>query len=109
MRPVAVVVALIVSMGCGGGGEEVESLDQLGEMLEEQGIDCSDLENDSDEMLVREGGSCEEFDVYVFNDAENRDNYLEIAEEFGGGPYVVGENWIVLAPNSVQAEDSRQP
>jgi len=48
------------------------------------GIDCSGLEADSDEMLVREGGSCGDYTAYVFNDSENRDNYLEIAEGFGG-------------------------
>ena len=50
-------------------------------------------------MLIREGGSCgDDVNVYVSNDSENRDNYLEIAEEFGGGPYVIGENWVVEMP-----------
>ena len=69
--------------GAEAGGSSVESLDDLGAMLEEQEIDCSDLRDDSGEMLVREGGSCEGGDipVYVFNDSENRDNYLDIAFE----------------------------
>jgi hypothetical protein len=95
---------LFVMVGCGGGGSEVESLDDLGAMLEDQGIDCSDLANDSDEIMVREGGRCGDYAVYVFNDSENRDNYLEIAEGFGGGPYVVGENWVVQAPDQSEAE-----
>jgi len=73
-------------------------------MLEDQGIDCSDLSNDSDEMMVREGGSCGDYAVYVFNDSKNRDNYLEIAEGFGGGPYVVGENWVAQTPDQSEAE-----
>ena len=101
------LAGIVVLAGCGGDGSSVESLDDLGAMLEEQDIDCSDLRADSDEMLVREGGSCEDGDVavYLFNDSENRDNYLDIASGFGGGPYVVGKNWVVEMPDADTAEE----
>ena len=108
MRTTATVVmsaGILLLAGCGGGGSSVESLDDLGAKLEEQNIDCSDLRDDSGEMLVREGGNCGDIAVYVFNDSDNRDNYLDIAFEFGGGPYVVGENWIVEMPDADSAEE----
>lgn len=38
-------------------------------------------------MFVREGGDCgNDVNAYVFNDTESRDNYLEVALGFGGGP-----------------------
>ncbi|CAN5754863.1 hypothetical protein BH20ACT23_BH20ACT23_19930 [soil metagenome] len=104
---VLIAAAILLLAGCGGDGSSVESLDDLGAMLEEQDIDCSDLRADSDELFVREGGNCEdgELAVYVFNDSENRDNYLDVASEFGGGPYVVGENWVVEMPDDDSAEE----
>lgn len=102
-----VVAGLLFLTGCGSDGSSVESLDDLGAMLEEQDVDCSDLRADSEELFVREGGDCEdgELAVYVFNDSENRDNYLEAASGFGGGPYVVGENWVVEMPDTDSAEE----
>ena len=47
MKIVAITVVLVVLVGCGGDEQQVESLDQLGDMLTEQGIACSDLEADS--------------------------------------------------------------
>jgi hypothetical protein len=101
------VAGFLLIGGCGGDGSSVESLNDLGAMLEEQDIDCSDLRADSEELFVREGGNCEdgELAVYVFIDSENRDNYLEAASGFGGGPYVVGENWVVEMPDADSAEE----
>jgi hypothetical protein len=83
-------------------------LDALGRKLRGAGVDCGGLEADSDELFVREGGSCEtkvgDLSVYVFNDSDNRDSYLEIAKGFGGGPYVVGTNWLIEVRDLATAE-----
>lgn len=57
-------------------------------------------------MFVREGGDCgNDVNAYVFNDTESRDNYLEVALGFGGGPHVVGDNWVVEMPDQSSAEE----
>jgi hypothetical protein len=57
-------------------------------------------------MFVREGGDCgNDVNAYVLNDTESRDNYLEVALGFGGGPHVVGDNWVVEMPDQSSAEE----
>jgi hypothetical protein len=101
---------LLLLGGCGGSSNAVDSLDSLGSKLDAAGFTCEGLEADSDELFVSEGGSCETSEgetlsVYVFNDETNRDQYLEIARTVGGGPYVIGSNWLVETPDQAMADE----
>lgn len=83
----------------GGGGTRLSAREIAGKM------NCFAFKLDQDtELFVREQGGCafaeDEQDtypvtIYVFTDSKARDNWLEAASAFGGGPLVVGTTWVV--------------
>lgn len=64
--------------------------------LGQAGFACDEIpENDSEELFVREGGSCEVDVTPTPSTAKRTAIYtLMPAEQFGGGPYVVGKTWF---------------
>lgn len=97
------LAATMVLVGCSGGdsggGEDVGSGQDVADM-----IGCTGFEGDSEEMYVTEGGSCsldgEEIYAYYFSDNDRRDSWVEVASQFGG-PYLVGDGWVVDAKPGV--------
>lgn len=96
---VAVAAALLMT-GCGGDdSEKVGSGQEVADM-----IGCTGFTGDSEEMYVTEGGACnlggEEVYAYYFSDNARRDSWVEVASNFGG-PYLVGDGWVVDAKPAV--------
>lgn len=105
----ATATAVFVVAGCGGGGDAgsgsgVSSGQDVADL-----VGCTGFANDSEEMFVTEGGSCdlegEELGVYYFGDQDARDSYVDTASGFGG-VYLVGDGWAVEGPPAV-LEDLR--
>lgn len=67
-------------------------------------IGCTGFEGDSEEMYVTEGGGCdldgERVYAYYFSENDRRDSWVEVASQFGG-PYLVGDGWVVDAKPAV--------
>ena len=97
----ATAAAVLVLAGCGGEGDadSVSSGQDVADL-----VGCTGFANDSEEMFVTEGGSCdlegEDLGVYYFGDQDARDSYVETASGFGG-VYLVGDGWAVEGPPAV--------
>lgn len=97
------LAATMVLAGCSGGdsggGEDVGSGQDVADM-----IGCTGWTDDSEEMFVTEGGTCdldgEEVGAYYFADDEARDNYVDVASGFGG-LYLVGDGWVIDGKRAV--------
>lgn len=89
----------VVLTGCGGsGGPDVSSGQDVADA-----VGCTGFENDSEEMFVSEGGTCtldgEEIQVYYFADNAARDNYVDVAKQFGAN-MLMGDHWVVSAESA---------
>lgn len=99
MAALAFAFALLLT-ACSGGDEagDISSGQDLADA-----IGCTDFSNDSEEMFVAEGGTCqldgEEIWIYYFADNDARDSYVEIGSDFGGN-YLVGDGWVVDAKSA---------
>jgi hypothetical protein len=93
------VLAGCSSSDSGDGGDSVGSGQDVADM-----IGCTGWADDSEEMYVTEGGTCdlegEEVGAYYFADNEARDNYVDVASSFGG-LYLVGDAWVIDGPRDV--------
>lgn len=97
------IAAALLLAGCsgddGGGSDQVGSGQEVADM-----IGCTGFTGDSEEMYVTEGGSCEldgeTVSAYYFSDDDRRDSWVEVASDFGG-PFLVGEGWVVDAKPAV--------
>lgn len=99
---VLVAAGLLLFVAACGNGDEGASVDS-GQQLADM-IGCTGYEGDSEEMYVTEGGACQldgdEIYVYYFSDNDRRDSWVEVASQFGG-PYLVGDGWVVDAKPAV--------
>lgn len=100
-RTMGVVGAALLLAACSGsedGAGDIASGQDLADA-----IGCTGFSNDSEEMFVSEGGTCqldgEEIFIYYFADNAARDNYVDVGSEFGGN-YLIGDNWVVDAPSA---------
>lgn len=66
---------------------------------------------DTTELYVRETACCEldgdMLTLYTFTDGEARDNWLAIAQGFGG-IFVVGPSWVISADSQEAAERAQE-
>lgn len=104
---VAALSALALS-ACGGGGSEpvaAVSAPSLTGVAQKAG--CASIEETSEELFVREGGTCiagaDELTVHTYTDAKARDSWLEAAASFGG-VVVVGDLWTVGVDSAEAAQ-----
>ena len=92
------VLPLVALAACGGGtsSPDVESGSDVAEAA-----NCSGYTDDSDQMFVTDGGSCEvdgeEAFVYYFADNSNRDQWFDTASGLAGGRYLVGDHFVIQA------------
>jgi hypothetical protein len=96
------VLAVAGVTACGGGAEEA-AFDSPRAIADEIGCE---YEGGSDELFVKEGGSCGDVAIYVFKDNANRDQYVEAASSLGG-TYLVGDKWVVSAESADQLQGAR--
>lgn len=109
------ITAALAGCGGGGGGDDASGSGGSGAAASLQDIatkaGCSSITADSEELYVREGGTCtagdDELSVYTFNDAAAQQSWLEVAKGFGG-VYVVGDRWVVSAPDADAAQRVQQ-
>lgn len=97
----AVALSALALSACGGGGGGSEpvaavSAPSLASVAQKAG--CASIEETSEELFVREGGTCmagaDEVTAHTYADAKARDSWLEAAGSFGG-VIVVGDLWTV--------------
>jgi hypothetical protein len=96
-----VLLSLIAVAGCGGDGEDTFASPQA--IADE--IGCN-YQGGSDELFVKEGGSCGNVSVYTFKDNATRDKYVEAASSFGG-TYLVGDKWVIRAESAAPLQKAR--
>ncbi len=98
----ATLLALAALTAC-GGGDGGNSFDSPQAIADEIGCD---YEGGSDELFVKDGGSCGNVSVYTFKDNATRDKYVEAASSFGG-TYLVGDKWVVSAESAAPLQEAR--
>jgi hypothetical protein len=95
------VLAVAGVTGCGGGDEEA-AFDSPRAIADEIGCE---YEGGSDELFVKEGGSCGDLAIYMFKDNASRDQYVEAAFSFGGT--YLGDKWVVSAESADPLQEAR--
>lgn len=103
MKIALLVAGMVALLGaCDAGAESYKDAEAVVEAMEDEGIECDDLEttteftNESD-SLVTERGFCmvddERVVVSMFENAADRDDWVAVGKFFG--EVAVGENWVV--------------
>lgn len=109
VKGLALMLLLIGAVACdgGNGGNKVpqEAVERVSARALAGKMGCIAFQPDQDaELFVREQGGCGFAEdeqgsypttIYTFTDAAARDNWLQAASAFGGGPLVVGGTWVV--------------
>ncbi len=117
-----VTLAMFMLTGCGGsneaggggaGDQKLLTVQAVIDELGQDGVTCSHLKmsgNGSEgqnQLYTREDGRCsigdEEVNVVTFDGAAQRDQYLQVAKQFGG-IYVTGETWAVATETQGTAD-----
>lgn len=96
------VLSVLLLTGCGGSSSS--GYDTPQDMAKK--LNCS-YEGGSEELFVKEGGPCGDYDLYTFNDNEGRDNWVKAASSFGGN-YVVGDKWVVMTDTGALAKKAQK-
>ena len=110
MKMICVVLCLGLTLSAcdGGGAEEFENAQAVADAMEDEGIECEDLETttefaNEEDSLVKERGACRvdgsTVVISMFEDSEKRDDWVAVGKLFG--QVAVGENWVV----STESED----
>lgn len=103
MRKAACLIVLVMVFGaCSSSAETYEDVEAVVEAMEDEGIQCDDLEttdefgNESD-ALVTERGIClvgkDRVVVSMFENDEDREDWVAVGKLLG--KVAVGENWVV--------------
>lgn len=96
--------AALVFTACQGGPDTYEDAQAVADAMEDEGIECEDLEittefSDEDDSLVAERGLCRvdgsTVMISMFENADDRDDWVAVGKSFGD--VAVGENWVVSA------------
>jgi hypothetical protein len=96
MRTTTIAAAALLLAACGGGGNDTEVQD-INQVAEEVGCENPTPEP-TDELYVQDAVRCADGSrVLTFADNEARDQFVEVAEGFGG-VYETGDNYAVEAP-----------
>lgn len=107
------LVALLVAFGaCSDEPESYEDVEAVVEAMEEEGIECEDLETTTEfgpeaDSLVAERGFCVVDDdrvvVSMFENAADRDDWVAVGKLLG--EVAVGENWVVGSDSQELTEE----
>lgn len=95
----AVVVASLALVACGGDDDESSGDGSPGPQAVGEDLGCDPLEEvETEELYVREEFHCtvggEVSRLYTFNTSSARDSWREIADEFGVVVLDVGDTWL---------------
>ena len=98
------VCALLIFGACEGGPETFDNAQAVADAMEDEGIECEDLETTSEfsneeDSLVTERGLCRvdgsPVVISMFENSDDRDDWVAVGRLFG--EVAVGENWVVSA------------
>lgn len=98
--------------GCQGGPERYDDAQAVAEAMEDEGIECEDLEtttefSNEEDSLVSERGLCQvdgtTVVISMFESSEDREDWVAVGKLFG--EVAVGENWAVSAESEDVIED----
>lgn len=96
-KPLILLVALTIA-GCGGGGKSGSSGGTVNPADIAAKAGCTGYSSSSGELYVKEGGDCDlngqTINVKTFQDTAARDNWLKIAQSFGG-VFGEGDRWVI--------------
>lgn len=105
VRWCAVGAALVALSGCnslpGSGGGTPPALSDLAAKA-----GCAVVPDTPGTYAVAEG-SCDDYTLATFDSEDNRDKWLKGAEGVGG-PYLVGENWVVAGGEQAALEQLKK-
>lgn len=111
-RAYAALIATLALAACGGGGGESSSegsskSEPMSATSLAGKVGCTDYTSDSEEMYVKEGGTCttsdgESVQIATFSDAKAQDDYMKVATSFGG-TWVTGDLWAVSTDSAKAA------
>lgn len=101
------VIAVLLLAACSSEGASTQEPEAVYRRLLDDGR-CQAFRPEPDkELFVREQGTCDSDDgpltIYTFS-GKGQDQWLEVAQGFGGSPMVVGDRWVVVAQSQTQAE-----
>ena len=103
---------MLVSAACEGGPESFENASAVVDEMEDEGIECEDLEtttefSNEEDSLVTERGVCRvdgsPVVISMFENTEDRDDWVAVGKLFEG--VAVGDNWAVSAESKDLIED----
>lgn len=113
MKTWALGLCIVVIFGaCQGGPESYGDAQAVADAMEDEGIECEDLETTTEfskeeESLVSERGLCqvdgETVVISMFENTEKRDDWVAVGKLFG--EVAVGENWAVSAESGDVIEE----
>lgn len=103
MKIALCLIAVVVALGgCDGDPDSYEDVEAVVEAMEDEGIECDDLETTTEfgteaDSLVTERGVCvvgeDRVVISMFETAADRDDWVAVGKLFGR--VAVGENWVV--------------
>jgi hypothetical protein len=102
-RLMAGLLLTLAGLTACGGGDGEDTFDSPQAIADE--IGCN-YQGGSDELFVKDGGSCGNVSVYTFKDNATRDKYVEAASSFGG-TYLVGDKWVISAESAAPLQKAR--
>jgi hypothetical protein len=104
VRWCVVGVALVALGGCGSSGSGGGTPPNLSDLASKAG--CAVIP-DSPSAYAAAEGSCDDLTLATFTSSDNRDNWLKDAEGVGG-PYLVGDSWVVAGGEKAALERLKQ-
>ncbi len=109
---ICLVALAVASAGCTDDPESYEDVEAVVEAMEDEGIECEDLETTTEfgteaDSLVTERGLCLVGDnrvvISMFENAADRDDWVAVGKSFG--TVAVGPNWVVGSDSQEVVEE----
>lgn len=103
---------VLILGGCQGSAENYADAQAVADAMEDEGIECEDLETTTDfsneeDSLVTERGLCRvdgsTVVISMFENSDDRDDWVAVGKLFG--EVAVGGNWVVSAESEDVIED----
>jgi hypothetical protein len=94
MTTTAVVTALALA-ACSSNGGNNASTASLPALCTKLGHSFAE-ESGEHELYTSDEGGCGQVRLYAFNSDNNRNQWLNVAQGFGGA-YLVGDQWVIAA------------
>ena len=99
MKALLVVVAIVFA-ACSGAADEYANAAALAAALDEGGVRCEMTPSETSASLVADEGTCDGYEIYVFDDEQKRDRWLSVGASLG--EVVVGPNWAIVSNDGAQ-------